>query len=652
MNLNPISHLERQAVLLKQEFDYERTSYEQSLRSGISGRMQESNCRYPVTLLANSYNALNQLVLMVTYEVSPDETDNDFEPGRPVEFFRLDKSGDSESPPTRKPIATTCYVEQVGEGTIQVAVPNKSMLQSIRDTAANTLLGLQLCIDSTSFHVMEDALHDAMHSQNERFVHLRDTLIGSLQPRFRNLPQLSFPWLNTSQNAALQKVVEAMEVAIIHGPPGTGKTTTLVEAVIETLQRETQVMVCAPSNAAVDWISEQLMRRGVNVLRIGNPLRMSDEMLACSYEHRYAAHPDYSELWSIRRALRERAGGEGKSREKQARLHKMRTRATELEIKINADLFEQARVVSCTLIGSGYHILEHRHFSTLFIDEAAQALEPACWAAILKSDRVVFSGDHQQLPPTIKCTEAARGGLDVTLMQKVSREKPQCVSMLTIQYRMHRDIMGFSSQWFYHGCLTAAPEVGDRQISLMDTPLMWIDTSGCDFNEKENARTSSKLNAEEARLLIHTLRDYIDMIGMERIVNERVDFGIISPYKAQVRLLRKLIKMQRFFRVLKRQISVNTVDGFQGQERDVIIISMVRDNDSGTIGFLRDLRRMNVALTRARMKLIVLGNAETLSKHKFYKCLIEYFKVHGEFVTCMPDDDSSSNSSTGNRDAF
>lgn len=627
-NRNPISQLQHQLSLLREEFQYERLAYEQRLHGNISGRLNESNCRYPISLQGNAYNALDQMLLTVTFELSPDETETDFEPGRPVEFFYLNE-GSSET--SLSPLPYQCFVEQAGEGILQVSVPNRSALQSIRATAEQKLIGIQLCIDATSFLIMEDSLQRAMRSENEKFIHLRDTLIGTAVPHFRSLPQLTFPWLNESQNAAIQKVVEAQEVAIIHGPPGTGKTTTLVEAIIETLQRETQVMVCAPSNAAVDWISEQLMRRGVNVLRIGNPLRMSDEMLECSYERRYAAHPDYHELWSIRKLLRQGLS-EGKSQEKQARLRKMRQRATELEIKINTDLFEQARVVSCTLIGSGYHILEHHHFSTLFIDEAAQALEPACWTAILKADRVMLSGDHQQLPPTIKSPEATRGGLDHTLMQKIVQRHPDCVSLLTTQYRMHRDIMGFSSQWFYHGQLKAAPEVAERQISLMDTPLTWIDTSQCEFGERENTRTLSKLNASEAKMLIHTLRDYIEMIGMEKIQNERVDFGIISPYKAQVRLIRKLLKMQRFFRGLKHQITVNSVDGFQGQERDVIIISMVRDNDQGTIGFLRDLRRMNVAITRARMKLIIIGNADTLGRHKFYSNLINYFKNHGDFL--------------------
>lgn len=629
--INPIAALQKQSELLKKEMVYERENYAKALTADrIGSRMQEPGCRYPISLGHSEYNALDQLVLTLFFEVADDETDMDFEPGKPVSFFYLSDNGQSV-----KETPYQCYVEQVDVGVMSVTLPNKSALQSLKALEETHLLGVQLCIDTTSYQVMQEALASAMRSDNEKFVHLRDTLIGTLRPSYRRLPRLSFPWLNRSQEDAVQKVVEAQEVAIVHGPPGTGKTTTLVEAIIETLQRETQVMVCAPSNAAVDWISEQLSRRGVNVLRVGNPLRMSNEMLDCSYERRYAAHPDYAELWSIRRALREGNAGSGKSREKQARLAKMRDRATELEIRIRYDLFDQARVVACTLIGSAYHILEHRHFSTLFIDEAAQALEPACWAAILKADRVIFSGDHQQLPPTIKCPEAARGGLDQTLMQKVAKTKPESVSLLTVQYRMNKEIMGFSSHWFYHDRLTAAPEVADRLVSPIDTPLMWIDTSQCHFGEKES-RTLSRSNAEEARLLIHTLRDYVEMIGLTKIQDERVDFGIISPYRAQVRLIRKLLRWQKFFRTLRRQIAVNSVDGFQGQERDVIIISMVRDNEKGTIGFLRDLRRMNVAITRARMKLIILGNAETLSQHKFYRHFIEYVKEHGDFVT-LPD---------------
>ena len=628
---SPISTLQRLAELLRMEMQYEQEAYARTLTDGLfATHVQEPSCRYPITLGASEYNTLDQLILTISYEVGDEESETDFEPGKPVAFFYVSDDGSQ-----LHELPHQCYIEQAGIGLLSVTVPGKSALHSIRSLAQNRLLGVRLCVDTTSYRVMLDALSTLVRTDNEKIIHLRNTLLGTLQPNFRHLPRLSFPWLNPDQQYAVQRVVEAQEVAIVHGPPGTGKTTTLVEAIIETLQRETQVLVCAPSNAAVDWISEQLARRGVNVLRVGNPLRMIDEMLECSYERRFAAHPDYPELWSIRKVLRQAHEGEPFSREKRNRLAKLRSRSTELEIRIHQDLFDHARVISCTLIGSAYHILERRRFSTLFIDEAAQALEPACWAAILKADRVIFSGDHFQLPPTIKCPDAARGGLDQTLMQKVAKSKPQCVTLLTTQYRMHRDIMAFPSRWFYHNRLTAAPQVADRLVSPLDTPLTWFDTSQCQFGEKES-RSRSRSNSEEARLLIHTLRDYIEMIGIERIQNERIDFGIISPYRAQVRLIRRLLKWQKFFRRLYHQISVNSVDGFQGQERDVIIISMVRDNDQGTIGFLHDLRRMNVAITRARMKLIVIGNAETLSRHRFYAQLIEHFQAHGDFITLPP----------------
>lgn len=633
------TYFSRLRELVALELREEQEAYRRSLEAkgaSLTGAIHEPACRYPVHLGNNAYNPMGQLTVELRYEVDEDEVELEFEPGKPVTLFYLTDSSAKEVP-------HQCYVEAVGDGVMSISLPSKAALQSLRDLAERHLLGLQLGVDNTSYRVMQESLAAAEHKEDERFVRLRNVLVGNAKPSFRSLPRLSFPWLNPSQNDAIQRVVESQEVSIVHGPPGTGKTTTLVEAIIETLERETQVLVCAPSNAAVDWISEQLARRGVNVLRVGNPLRMSDEMLACSYERRYSAHPDYHELWNIRRTLAQGAKGE--------QAHRLRNRQTELEIKINADLFNEARVVSCTLIGSAYHIMDRRRFSTLFIDEAAQALEPACWAAILRADRVVMSGDHQQLPPTVKSLEAVKGGLADTLMQKVVALHPQCVTLLTTQYRMNEDIMSFSSHWFYHGQLRAAPEAAHRQVSPLDTPLMWIDTSGFSGDSglsgesgvpEKRTRTGSLTNAQEARLVIHTLRDYIEMISPQKIESERIDFGIITPYRGQARLIRRLLKMQHYFRRLRRHITVGTVDGFQGQERDVIVISLVRDNAEGQIGFLRDLRRMNVAITRARMKLIIIGNAQTLSRHRFYRALAEHIRQHGEFITIKPETNEES----------
>ena len=308
-------------------------------------------------------------------------------------------------------------------------------------------------------------------------------------------------------------------------------------------------------------------------------------------------------------------------------LHDLRDQAIKLEIKIDAQLFGEARVIACTLVGSANKQLNGKMFSTLFIDEAAQALEAACWIAISKAYRVILAGDHCQLPPTIKCYEAARGGLERTLMEKVVAGKPSAVSLLKVQYRMHEDIMCFSSDWFYGGELEAAPEIRHRGILDWDTPVTWLDTSGMDFKEEFVGETFGRINKEEAGLLLKELEAYIQRIGGNRILEERIDFGLISPYKAQVQYLRGKIKGSASLRPYRSLITVNTVDGFQGQERDVIFISLVRANEEGQIGFLNDLRRMNVAITRARMKLVILGEAATLSHHAFYKKLLEYVRT-------------------------
>lgn len=492
-------------------------------------------------------------------------------------------------------------------------------------------LGVQLYFDETSYRTMFEALEDVLRAKGNRLAELRDTLLGTMKAGFRELYPVRFPWLNSTQETAVNKVLCARDVAIVHGPPGTGKTTTLVEAIYETLHREPQVLVCAQSNMAVDWISEKLVDRGVNVLRIGNPTRVNDKMLSFTYERRFENHPLYPELWSIRKELRQLGGrarrGSYDEREGiRSRMSRLRDRATALEVQINTELFDSAHVIASTLVSSNHRLLNGRRFGTLFIDEAAQALEAACWIAIRKADRVVLAGDHCQLPPTIKCYEAARGGLERTLMEKVAANKPSAVSLLKVQYRMHEDIMRFSSNWFYDGELEAAPEIRHRGILDWDTPVTWIDTSDMDFKEEFVGETFGRINKEEAHLLLKELEAYILRIGGSRILEERIDFGLISPYKAQVQYLRGKIKGSATLRPYRSLITVNTVDGFQGQERDVIFISLVRANEEGQIGFLNDLRRMNVAITRARMKLVILGEAATLGHHAFYKQLLEYVK--------------------------
>lgn len=618
--------LQKQMELLQMEYEYEKELYQQHTRqAGIYKRVQQGVCWFPVAVGASRYNSLNQLTVEIS-RPGEDETEHTFEYGRPVCFFKVAADG------TLHYFNFSAVISYVQDNRMVVVLPGPHVLADL--TIAHEL-GVQLYFDDTSYKTMFAALHEVMTARDNRTAHLREVLLGSLPASRRDLPRVSLPWLNKSQEKAVNAVLASREVAVVHGPPGTGKTTTLVEAVFETLHRENQVMVSAQSNTAVDWIAEKLVDRGINVLRIGNPTRVNDKMLAFTYERRFEAHADYPELWNVRRAIREataslRKGGRGERDGLRNHLSRLRARATELEIRIDSQLFSEARVIACTLVGAANRVLERKRFSSLFIDEAAQAVEATCWIAITRADRVILAGDHCQLPPVIKCMEAARGGLDRTLLEKVVATKPETVSLLTIQYRMHEDIMGFSSRWFYHNQLQAAPEVKYRGILDFDTAISWIDTAGMDFNEKCVGEATGRLNTGEAEMLMQQLKLYMERIGADRILDERIDFGVISPYRAQVQYLRRLLKKDAFFRPFRGLITVHTVDGFQGQERDVIFISLVRANENGQIGFLRDLRRMNVAITRARMKLLILGDADTLTRHRFYKELYFYIEAKGE----------------------
>ena len=631
---SPIKDLLRQQELLKKEYEYEKEIYQQQTeRIGIRKKINKGLCWYPIIIGRSHYNSLNQLTIEIERREDR-ETEHNFEYGRPVRFFRMDLNGKCHF------FNHTCHVSYAEENRMVVVLPSETAL---REIGSVNELGIQLYFDETSYKTMFMALKEVTEAKNNRLAELRNLFLGTgMTPRERDLFPIRFPWLNHSQEMAVNKVLGAKDVAIVHGPPGTGKTTTLVEAIYETLHRENQVLVCAQSNMAVDWIAEKLVDRGIQVLRIGNPTRVNDKMLSFTYERRFESHPDYPELWSVRKAIRETLSGLRKRGHDshdtiRNRLSRLRYRATELEVKIDAELFDQARVIACTLVGSANRTLENHHFTSLFIDEAAQALEAACWIAIRKADRVLLAGDHWQLPPTIKCPEAERGGLGDTLMRKIATKNPAVVSLLTTQYRMREEIMGFSSNWFYQGQLKAAPEVSHRGILRIDSPLEWIDTALLDIPEEEQTENGSRINQAEAHLAISQLRDYIEKIGKERILDERIDFGVISPYKAQVQYLRQLIRRDAFFRPLREQITIHTVDGFQGQERDVILISLVRANEQGRIGFLSDLRRMNVAITRARMKLLILGDSATIARHPFYAALYNYIQQWGKITRIQPE---------------
>lgn len=680
--ISPIQALLQQRTLLQLEYYTEKEAFRKlTEQMGMQRKVKRGDAWFPLQVGKSFYNSLNQTAIEV-FRTSDQDIEHNFEFGRPVMFFMVKKMGKNENQGNTalqqpenasdanhkvqnsnlkgqsiKYFSFTGTVSYVDGDRMVITVPDSAPLLDLQQSTEP--IGVQLSFDETSYKLMFEALDRVMKAKNNRLAYLRDLFYSHQKAGRFSFEPMKFPWLNPTQERAVNEVLWAKDVAIVHGPPGTGKTTTLVEAINETLMRETQVLVCAQSNMAVDWISEKLVDRGINVLRIGNPTRVNDKMLGFTYERRFESHADYPQLWAIRKAIRELRKNRKKGSENyHQKMDRLKSRAAEIELRINAELFGEARVIACTLVGSAHHLLEGMKFGTLFIDEAAQALEAACWIPMRRASRVILAGDHCQLPPTVKSIAALRAGLGKTLMERIAENKPEVVTLLKIQYRMNDEIMRFSSDWFYGGKVESAPQIKYRSVLDYDHPITWIDTSNeenqitiegedapedsastsssvsaanqnSDLNFKEQfvGESFGRINKAEAELTLLTLAEYFTKISKQRVLEERIDVGIISPYRAQVQYLKKLIKKYEFFKPYRRLISVNTVDGFQGQERDVILISLVRSNDEGQIGFLKDLRRMNVAMTRARMKLIILGNKDTMTKHPFYKKLWEYVEA-------------------------
>ena len=685
--ISPIQALLQQRTLLQLEYYTEKEAFRKlTEQMGMQRKVKRGDAWFPLQVGKSFYNSLNQTAIEV-FRTSDQDIEHNFEFGRPVMFFMVKKMGKNENQGSTalqlsenpsdanhkvqssnlkvqsiKYFSFTGTVSYVDGDRMVITMPDSAPLLDLQQSTEP--IGVQLSFDETSYKLMFEALDRVMKAKNNRLAYLRDLFYSHQKADRFSFEPMKFPWLNPTQERAVNEVLWAKDVAIVHGPPGTGKTTTLVEAINETLMRESQVLVCAQSNMAVDWISEKLVDRGINVLRIGNPTRVNDKMLGFTYERRFESHPDYPQLWAIRKAIRELRKNRKKGSENyHQKMERLKSRAAEIEIRINSELFGEARVIACTLVGSAHHLLEGMKFGTLFIDEAAQALEAACWIPMKRASRVILAGDHCQLPPTVKSIAALRAGLGKTLMERIAENKPEVVTLLKIQYRMNDEIMRFSSDWFYGGKVESAPQIKYRSVLDYDHPITWIDTgeeseerrvkseefnsSSDDASEESEEQENSSLfthhsslykeqfvgesfgriNKAEAELTLLTLAEYFTKIGKQRVLSESIDVGIISPYRAQVQYLKKLIKKYEFFKPYRRLISVNTVDGFQGQERDVILISLVRSNDEGQIGFLKDLRRMNVAMTRARMKLIILGNKDTMTRHPFYKKLWEYVEA-------------------------
>lgn len=620
--IDEIQHLK---MLLKKEKETDLQQYNEKIEStSLHERKKKGVCWYPIELDRSSYDIGERLIVKVSINkdhLSP----HGFQSGKSINLFTNAQNNTDEHPPVK--------------GIVNNVRGNEMMITLMCDQLpywiSDGMLGIQLMFDENSYKEMEKGLKELLSTENERTHELVSIILGGQSARFTDQKAVQFSELNASQNDALNNVIKAKDIAIIHGPPGTGKTTTLVYSIVETLRLETQVLVCAPSNAAADLLVEKLGERQVSVLRVGNPARITKEVLDKTLDVKITEHSNYKTLKSLRKHAEEyRAMGRkykrnfGNAERMQRKMllqeaRKLKDEAESILDYIISDIFTSTRVLVSTLVGANNRHLKRMHFDTVFIDEAAQGLEPASWIPILKSNRVIFAGDHKQLPPTIKSYEAAKQGLEITLFEKAIHRNVVDV-LLKEQYRMNETIMRFSGKQFYKDQLIANADVAQWHIFKEDKALEYIDTAGCGFFENQDQETRSTKNLEEAQLLFTHLKQYLSQLTDLGKHDELSSIGIISPYRAQLEVLQQELKTAELDPETLKKININTIDSFQGQERDVIYISLVRANEKGEIGFLSDTRRMNVAMTRARKKLVVIGDSSTITQHKFYSDFLDY----------------------------
>lgn len=623
--------------------------------ASIKERRRRGLTWYPVTITQEDIGFGGKVVLELERPAHRQDL-HLFQVGKNASLFS-NAAGHKESDrPTLSGVVTSVRRNKLVLTTTKEELPDWVMNGS---TPNESTLGIDLTFDEVSYREMNQAMSAVMAAHGNRLAELRDVLLGARQATYRE-PQaddLFYPSaLNDSQLVAVRHVISAQDVAIIHGPPGTGKTTTLVQAILETIRRERRVLVCAPSNTAVDLLTEKLAERGVNVIRMGNPSRVSDLLLKHTLDAGVMAHPSYAKMHAMRQTAeqhRDTASEHVSHFGFEERQHRqwlreeartLRQAADDLERFMTEDVLESVQVITCTLVGASHRHMRHLSFETVFIDEAAQALEPGCWIPITKGQRIVLAGDHHQLPPTVKSEQAAREGLRETLFEKCIQRQPNTARMLTTQYRMHQHIMGFSSEKFYGGQLV--PHASVRHAGLEaydlrfapDLPVEFIDTAGCGYQEVAIPESRSTANPEEAHLLLERLAQLLapyDAAEHDEHQHTPLSIGVIAPYRAQINYLKDAIEDSEVLNglLLQRRLSVGTVDSFQGQERDIIAITLTRSNPQGEIGFLSDIRRMNVGMTRARRKLLLVGDSSTLCRHPFFGELLAYVKVVGGYRT-------------------
>ncbi len=622
----------KELLLVEREEDFYQYK-EQFLRASIEQRKKNGATWYPIQILSNEIGYADYVHLEIERTNNLDMP-HQFSAGKNISLF-------SNKDPDEK-LEITGTIKQSGKNKMKLIMHT----DELPDWCYDGKLGVNIQFDDNSYIEMQKALDEVIGARNNRVAELREIIEGNDRPAFEKTDDsIIIPQLNFSQNRAVRHILSANDVAVVHGPPGTGKTTTIVQAIRLVLQTEKQILVCAPTNTAVDLITEKLIEQGVNVLRVGHPARVSEGLLKTTIDGQVQEHENYRDIKNLRRNAEEyfRMAGKykrsfGKEEAKQRAMYYTEAKNCIKESRLLEDyivnsLFDNAQVICCTPVTSTNKALAKKQFNTLFFDEASQALEAISWIPLLKCKRVIFSGDHFQLPPVVKSIKAKQEGLDETMLDRLTKYE-NVSTLLTRQYRMHQHIMQFSNAYFYNNELEADATVKDTLLSLnedlavLNVPIELVDTAGCSFDELQNPETLSMSNKGEAELLfkhLELLLQQYQHLGEP----QKIDIGIISPYKEQIELLKEKLQEFDYSNYPVSELAVKTIDGFQGEERDVIYISLVRSNSNSEIGFLSDIRRMNVALTRAKKKLVVIMDTATIGNHPFYKAFIEYCETNG-----------------------
>ncbi|MCE7066348.1 AAA domain-containing protein [Dyadobacter sp. CY326] len=612
--------------LLKTEREEDKASYQRLFeRTSVSERRASGLSWYPIAIRGSEMSRGDYLTVEVERTTHQDIS-HQLRFGMPAVLF-------SNHEPKKDRLEG--IITHQGGNRLKITLRTDELPDWSRDGK----LGIDLLFDDNSYDEMQGAIRSASALlENKKEGRLVKILTGEKTPSFNDdLFKITIPKLNNAQNEAVNKILSASDLAIVHGPPGTGKTTTLVQAIKALIKQDhQQILVVAPSNTAVDLLSEKLTDEGLNVLRVGNPVRVSERLMSLTLDSKLSGHTRMKDIKALKKQANEyknlahkykRNFGKAERDQRKAlfdEAHKIMKEVGSVEQYAIDDILSKAQVITATLVGANHYTVRNLKYKTVVIDEAGQALEPACWIPILKAEKVVLAGDHFQLAPTIKSSEAAKNGLSTTLLEKCVSLHPESVILLEEQYRMHEDIMGFSSKIFYQNKLKANAAVANHLVFPTDTALAYIDTAGCGYDEKLEGTSST--NPEEAVFLFKHLTHYVVEL-MQSPGFQSTHFpsiAIISPYKEQIGLLKEQLAHSIDLQPFLSQISVNTIDSFQGQERDIVYISMTRSNPEGEIGFLSDIRRMNVAMTRARKKLVVIGDSATLSSLPFYSDFISY----------------------------